>query len=244
MADENKGPEQSPDGTPTIPETPATAPPKGQGSWTPEQQAENTRKLQAHANLVKKAEAQGYDSPEQYLADLETSNTDLKNTVEELNFNEPIAETNTATETEVEQPQYDDKRMKALEAVNFNTGLKTDWNEYKANLKDGDKGFDRPALYKFMNDNKGLMAQRYMDESLKNGFSNYFELAANEMAFRDYQKNKGVAPAPTEAVDTTKAEQSAQVEQSTGDPAPTQKTPNDKSADEIAPDTVYVMPEE
>ncbi len=242
MADENKGQEQSPEGTPIIPETPAPAPPKGQGSWTPEQQAENTRKLQAHANLVKKAEAQGYDSPEQYLADLETSNTDLTNQVQQLDYNEPIADT--PAETEVEQPQYDDKRMKALEAVNFNTGLKTDWNEYKANLKDGDKGFDRPALYKFMNDNKGLMAQRYMDESLKNGFSNYFELAADEMAFRDYQKNKGVAPAPTETVDTTTAEQTASVEQSTGDPAPTKKTPNEKSADEIAEDTVYRYPGE
>ena len=242
MAEENKGPEQSPEGTPTIPETPApAAPPKGQGSWTPEQQAENTRKLQAHANLVKKAEAQGYDDPVQYITDLETSNTDLKNSVQELNFNEPITDT-TEPETETEQPQVDDKRMKALEAVNFNTGLKADWNEYKANLKDGNKGLDRAILYKFMTDNRGLMAQRYIDESLKDGFSNYFELAANEMAFRDFQKNKGVAPAPTKAVDTTTAEQTATVEQSTGDPAPDKKSDNDKRADEIAEDTVYRYP--
>jgi hypothetical protein len=199
--------------------------------------------LQAHADLVKKAEAQGYDDPVQYLADLESSNADLTSQVQELNFNEDIPETPAATETETEQPQYDDRRMKALEAVNFNTGLKTDWIEYKAGLKDGDKGFDRATLYKFMTDNKGLMAQRYMDESLKDGFSNYFELAANEMAFRDFQKNKG-APVPTKTVDTTTAEQTATVEQSTGDPAPEEKTRQQQIADEIAEDTVYEPPGE
>lgn len=242
MADENKGPEQSPDGTPTIPETPApAAPPKGQGSWTPEQQAENTRKLQAHANLVKKAEAQGYDSPEQYLADLETSNTELKTTVEELNFNEPIVDTPAATETEVEQPQYDDKRMKALELTNFNVILRVDWNEYHNNPENKERNYDKAKLNDFMNSNKGLVTQIATDESIGGGTPNYYQIASDQMAFRDYQKNKG-APAPNEAVDTTKAEQTAIVEQSTGDPAPNKKSDNDKRADEIAEDTVYRYP--
>lgn len=253
MADETKGPEQSQPGTPTIPETPApTTPQKGQGSWTPEQQAENTRKLQAHADLVKKAEAQGYDDPVQYLADLESSNTDLTNQVQQLNFNEPNvdtpAETATEIKTEVEQPQYDDNKIKALQATNFTATLKSDWNEYRVDqseLKDEQKyEFDKVKIKAFMNDNVGLMTQRYVDQHRLNGDANYYQIAADEMAFRSFQKNKGVAPAPTETVTTTPAEQTASVEQSTGDPAPDKKTPNDKAADEIAEDTVYIPPEE
>ena len=244
MAEENKGPEQSPEGTPTIPETPApAAPPKGQGSWTPEQQAENTRKLQAHANLVKKAEAQGYDDPVQYITDLETSNTDLKNSVQELNFNEPIADTTESeTGTEVEQPQYDDKRMRALELANFNMLLEINWGGYNNNSDNQKTGYDRKTLTDFMNTNKGLVTQIATDESIGGNTPNYYQIASDQMAFRDYQKNKGVAPAPTKAVDTTTAEQTATVEQSTGDPAPDKKSDNDKRADEIAEDTVYRYP--
>ncbi|MCK5128077.1 MAG: hypothetical protein KAR42_17610 [candidate division Zixibacteria bacterium] len=232
--------------TPAPAETTPPPPTPGQGEGDDGQsfdKAEYTRKTQELAALKRRAIDAGYDDPQDYMNDLEVQAAGLKQPpVKETPPEKPAVSGDEASlRQEIDALKQNQSMINKQNTIVMMNTMYSDYNRQQGALDAEQKfGFTKKELNDFMLDrrNAGIIGDVAREEEANGDAANWYRIAADMMSFKKSRASlKKEGAKQQEAL--SDAEKSATALSNTAPPPSegAEKTPNQKKAERIAPDT-------